>query len=176
MLTRNLHTGYLLGMKYYSPMSNTGLSDYVSGRNDGAFSQAVREFYAEKHRVRATMYCTGRGQRRSIFDRYMRNLGPVAADVAFTVMVNALTPFTENGRPISVREVGWALDPVRYHVIVGDVIEATKSLKQNYLIRILPEEDHCQLFSVLLPSEHLMDEFTGYISTRYDALEDLMTG
>lgn len=172
-LTRNLQTGYLLGRTYYSPSAKMPLPDYVSGKSESAFTEAVRGFDEERHKVRMAMYSGRRGHRRSVFERYMREFGPVAADVAFAVMINAMTPFTEGGGPISVREVAWALDPLRYHAIAGDVIEAARSLKLNNLIRILPDDDQCQLFSVLLPSERLMDEFTGYISACNDTIDNL---
>jgi len=171
-LTRNLQTGYLLGRTYYVAGARMTLPAYASGKNAGVFGKAVREFAEERQKVRMAMYAGKRG-RRSVFDRYMREYGPLSADVAFAVMINALTPFTESGGPISVRETAWAIDPRRYHVIVGDVIDAVKSLKQNNLVRILPEEDQCQLFSVLLPSEQLMDDFNAYISQNHDVLADL---
>ncbi len=172
-LTRNLQTGYLLGKTYYMPNVKMPLPDYVSGKNDSVFAEAVRCFYEERRKVQMAMYSGKRGRQISLFERYMRGFGPVAADVAFTVMVNALTPFTESGGPINVRDIAWAIDPLRYHVIVRDVFEAVKLLKQHDLVRVLPEDQY-HLFSILLPSEQLMDEFTGYINTRYDAFEDLI--
>jgi hypothetical protein len=174
-LTKNLHSGYLLGRSLYSP-TRSGLSIYESGAKNRELEKSAEAFYTEKHQVRRAMYSSPRGQRQSVFERYMRRFGPMAADVAFSVMMNSLAPFTDNGTPMNVREVAWALDPMRYHLIVGDVIDAAEGLKHGGVIRVLPDCEQCHLFSVLLPSQEFTGEFTGYVETSYDAIGELIAG
>jgi hypothetical protein len=160
--------GYRLALAYYSPDSKIGMSDFAADHPPQAFIYAVNEYRKRRDAVRSIMYSGPRKQRLSVFERYMRLYGPVAADVATAVVVNELTPYVKDGALITVRDIAYAIAPYDYHRMAGNVIEAVQTLKKDALVRLIPEPDYCQMFSGVLPTEALFSDFTQYLGGSAD--------
>jgi hypothetical protein len=167
-VTGLLQFGYRLACTYYSEKSDTGMSDFAVDRNSQAYLQAVDDYRKQRDSVRAQMYSGPRGQKLSVFERYMRSYGPIAADVATAVVVNELTPFVRGGSLATVRDIAYTIAPDDYHRMAGKVIEAVHTLRKNALVRLLPEPDNCQMFSCVLPAETLISDFTQYLGPSDD--------
>lgn len=167
-VTGLLQSGYRLACIYYSEKSDTGMSDFAVDRNSQAYLRAVEDYRKERDRTHAQMYSGPRGQRLSVFERYMRSYGPMAADVATAVMVNELTPFVRVGSLATVRDIAYSIIPCDYHQMAGKVIEAVQTLKKESLIRLYPEPDYCQMSSAVLPTETLTSDFTEYLGPSDD--------
>jgi hypothetical protein len=163
-----VQSGYALACPYYSAGTKAATSDFAGERPPQGFLQACAEYRQMRDTVHRLMYSGPRGQKLSVFERYMRTYGPIAADVATAVMVNELTPYVCGGALATVRDIAYAIAPYDYHRMAGNVIEAVQTLKKDTLVRLIPEPDYCQMFSGVLPTEALISDFTQYLGGSAD--------
>jgi len=167
---------YVLGAKYQRAGKGEIHPDFVTGEQDDALSEAYRQLVLQERRSRGEHFgsaaydCSPLGGIRNEF-------GEIEAHVLGAVLLAEMGYVS--GGTLSVRELGYIIDPKHYYRLLGKVRRSVKVLKINGLVELMPELDgEVQLGCQVIPSEDVLDAWLAFLDSRSvinsDEVEDMM--
>ena len=145
---------------YYKVDPDTHVCNFLSNKKHKQFLEDVDQLYQKEAKAHhAILASTLYGS--SPLGRCARQYGEMESDILGIAFLGELGLVGQG--PLTVREIGWSLDPKNFHRILGLVKMKVHQLTNENILAVYPDKEDIRLQSHVLTSSVVMEEFLNYL-------------